>query len=141
METQPSTPIGSPRTTRPFARRSAPWREDKIAPYAAAVDEEARYPQEAHDALVAADFHAPHVPEEYDGVGADALATCIVIEEVARVLRLRLADPRREQARHLPLLLAGSEAQAEVPPSCGSWRGRRSPTGCPSARPAPTPQR
>ena len=33
--------------------------EDKIAPYAAAVDEEARYPQEAHDALVAADFFAP----------------------------------------------------------------------------------
>ena len=59
--------------------------EDKIAPYAAAVDADARYPQEAHDALVASDFFAPHVPEEYDGVGADALATCIVIEEVARV--------------------------------------------------------
>ena len=43
--------------------------EDKIAPYAAVVDEEARYPQEAHDALVASDFFAPHVPEEYDGVG------------------------------------------------------------------------
>jgi len=37
--------------------------EDKIAPYAAAVDEDARYPQEAHDALVASDFFAPHVPE------------------------------------------------------------------------------
>ena len=49
--------------------------EDKIAPFAAAVDEEARYPQEAHDALVASDFFAPHVPEEYGGVGADALAT------------------------------------------------------------------
>ena len=24
----------------------------------------------------AADFHAPHVPEEYGGAGADALATC-----------------------------------------------------------------
>ena len=35
--------------------------EDKIAPYAAAVDEDARYPQEAHDALVASDFFAPHV--------------------------------------------------------------------------------
>src|SRR5919112_3745818 len=56
----------------------------KVAPYAAAVDEEARYPQEAADALQAADFHAPHVPEEYGGAGADALATAIVIEEVAR---------------------------------------------------------
>ena len=59
--------------------------EDKIAPYAASVDEEARYPQEAHDALVASDFFAPHIGEEYGGVGADALATCIVIEEIARV--------------------------------------------------------
>ena len=49
--------------------------EARIAPFAAAVDEESRYPQEAHDALVASDFFAPHVPEEYDGVGADALAT------------------------------------------------------------------
>ncbi len=45
---------------------------DKIAPYAAEVDEDARYPQEAHDALVASDFYAPHVPEQYGGVGADA---------------------------------------------------------------------
>ncbi|WP_143054935.1 acyl-CoA dehydrogenase family protein, partial [Nocardioides luteus] len=47
----------------------------KIAPAAAAVDEEARYPQEAHDALVETEFFAPHVPEAYGGVGADALAT------------------------------------------------------------------
>ena len=49
---------------------------------------------------VAGDFHAPHVPEEYGGAGADALATCIVIEEVARVVRVVLADPGGEQARH-----------------------------------------
>ena len=35
--------------------------QDKIAPHAAEVDELARYPQEAHDALVASDFFAPHV--------------------------------------------------------------------------------
>ncbi len=33
--------------------------EDKIAPFAAAVDEEARYPQEAHDALVASRLLRP----------------------------------------------------------------------------------
>ena len=58
--------------------------EAKIAPFAAEVDEQARYPQEAHDALIETDFFAPHVAEEYGGVGADALAPCIVIEEVAR---------------------------------------------------------
>jgi butyryl-CoA dehydrogenase/acyl-CoA dehydrogenase len=83
--------------------------EDKIAPYAAAVDAEARYPQEAHDALVASDFFAPHVPEEYDGVGADALATCIVIEEVARVCASSSLIPAVNKLGSLPLLLAGSE--------------------------------
>ena len=48
--------------------------------FAADVDENARYPQEAADALLAADFHAPHVPEEYGGAGADALMTVIVME-------------------------------------------------------------
>ncbi len=72
--------------------------EDKIVPFAAAVDEEARFPQEAYDAMRELDLHAPHIPEEYEGSGADALATCIVIEEVARV-RLLLVDPRRQQAR------------------------------------------
>ena len=84
--------------------------EDKIAPYAAAVDEEARYPQEAHDALVASDFFAPHVPEEYDGVGADALATCIVIEEVARVDASASLIPAVNKLGSLPLILDGSDA-------------------------------
>jgi alkylation response protein AidB-like acyl-CoA dehydrogenase len=83
--------------------------EDKIAPYAAAVDAEARYPQEAHDALVASDFFAPHVPEEYDGVGADALATCIVIEEVARVCASSSLIPAVNKLGSLPVILAGSE--------------------------------
>ncbi|WP_176737630.1 acyl-CoA dehydrogenase family protein, partial [Streptomyces griseus] len=44
--------------------------ETKIAPFAAEVDEEGRFPQEALDALVASDLHAVHVPEEYGGAGA-----------------------------------------------------------------------
>ena len=82
---------------------------DKIAPYAAEVDEKAEYPQSAHDALIATDFHAPHVPEEYGGVGADALATCIVIEEVARVCASSSLIPAVNKLGSLPLILAGSE--------------------------------
>ncbi len=81
----------------------------KVAPYAAAVDEEARYPQEAADALQAADFHAPHVPEEYGGAGADALATVLVIEEVARVCMAASLIPAVNKLGSLPLMLAGSE--------------------------------
>jgi alkylation response protein AidB-like acyl-CoA dehydrogenase len=83
--------------------------EDKIAPYAAAVDEESRYPQEAHDALVASDFFAPHIGEEYGGVGADALATCIVIEEVARVDAAASLIPAVNKLGTMPLILAASE--------------------------------
>lgn len=83
--------------------------EDKIAPHAAKVDESGEYPQAAHDALVAADFHAPHIPEEYDGVGADALATCIVIEEVARACASSSLIPAVNKLGTMPLILAASE--------------------------------
>jgi alkylation response protein AidB-like acyl-CoA dehydrogenase len=83
--------------------------EAKIAPYAAAVDEEARFPQEALDALVSGDLHAVHVPEEYGGAGADALATVIVIEEVARVCVSSSLIPAVNKLGSLPVILSGSE--------------------------------
>lgn len=83
--------------------------EAQIEPYAADVDENARYPQEAHDALVASDFFAPHVPEEYGGAGADALAVCIVIEEVARVCASSSLIPAVNKLGSMPLILAANE--------------------------------
>lgn len=83
--------------------------EAKIAPFAAAVDEEARFPQEALDALVANDLHAVHVPETYGGAGADALATVIVIEEVARVCASSSLIPAVNKLGSLPVILSGSE--------------------------------
>ncbi|ADH69802.1 MULTISPECIES: acyl-CoA dehydrogenase family protein [Nocardiopsis] len=83
--------------------------EDKIAPHAAEVDERSAFPQDALDALVATDFHAPHIAEEYDGVGADALATCIVIEEVARVCASSSLIPAVNKLGTMPLILGASE--------------------------------
>ncbi|MFE0177485.1 acyl-CoA dehydrogenase family protein [Streptomyces sp. NPDC059002] len=83
--------------------------EAKIAPFAAAVDEEARFPREALDALVANDLHAVHVPESYGGAGADALATVIVIEEVARVCASSSLIPAVNKLGSLPVILSGSE--------------------------------
>ncbi|HEY5473751.1 MAG TPA: acyl-CoA dehydrogenase family protein [Candidatus Limnocylindrales bacterium] len=83
--------------------------ENKISPYAAEVDQSATFPQAAYDALVASDFHAPHVPQEYGGVGADALATCIVIEEVARVCASSSLIPAVNKLGSLPLILAASD--------------------------------
>src|SRR5215210_6892518 len=82
--------------------------EAKVASYAAVVDEEARYPEEAAAALQAADFHAPHVPEEFGGAGADALATVLVIEEVARVCMASSLIPAVNKLGSMPVLLAGA---------------------------------
>src|SRR3982751_4501157 len=81
----------------------------KVAPYAAEVDEESRYPEEAAAALQQADFHAPHVPEEYGGAGADALATVLVIEEVARADASASLIPAVNKLGSLPVILSGSE--------------------------------
>ncbi|KJS57783.1 acyl-CoA dehydrogenase [Streptomyces rubellomurinus] len=82
--------------------------EAKIAPYAAEVDEQGRFPQEALDALTANDLHAVHVPEEFGGAGADALATVIVIEEVARVCVSSSLIPAVNKLGSLPVQLSGS---------------------------------
>ena len=82
---------------------------DKIAPHAAEVDERSEFPKAAYDALRAGDFHAPHIPESYGGVGADALATCLVIEEVARACASSSLIPAVNKLGTMPLLLAASE--------------------------------
>ncbi|OIV38638.1 acyl-CoA dehydrogenase [Mangrovactinospora gilvigrisea] len=87
--------------------------EAKIAPSAAAVDEEARFPQEARDALEANDLHAVHVPEEFGGAGGDALAAVIVIEEVARVCASSSLIPAVNKLGSLPVMLSGSKELKE----------------------------
>ncbi|MGH8969561.1 MAG: acyl-CoA dehydrogenase family protein [Actinomycetes bacterium] len=83
--------------------------DDKIAPLAAEVDAAAEFPQASYDALRQADFHAVHIPEDYGGAGADALATCIVIEEVARVCASTSLIPAVNKLGTMPLLLSASE--------------------------------
>ncbi|HEX3897738.1 MAG TPA: acyl-CoA dehydrogenase family protein [Mycobacteriales bacterium] len=83
--------------------------DDKIAPRAAEIDEKAEFPWDVHDALVAAELHAVHVPEEYDGVGADAIASAIVIEEVARACGASSLIPAVNKLGTMGLLLSGGE--------------------------------
>lgn len=95
--------------------------EKEIAPHAKAVDGDARFPQEALDALVNSGFNAVHVPEEYGGQGADSVATCIVIEEVARVCGSSSLIPAVNKLGTMGLILKGSEElKAQVLPSLAS---------------------
>jgi alkylation response protein AidB-like acyl-CoA dehydrogenase len=95
--------------------------EKEIKPYAAEVDENERFPVEAHNALVKAGFAAVHVPEDYDGQGADSVATCIVIEEVARVCASSSLIPAVNKLGTMPILLSASdELKQLVMPSIAS---------------------
>jgi alkylation response protein AidB-like acyl-CoA dehydrogenase len=81
----------------------------KIAPAAADVDAGSRFPQEALDALTGAGLQAAHIPESYGGEGADALATVIIIEEVARACASSSLIPAVNKLGTVPLLVSGSE--------------------------------
>src|SRR3954454_9895542 len=94
--------------------------EKEIAPYAADVDEKARYTDEALAALTASGFAAIHIPEEYGGQGGDAVAGCLVIEEVARVCASSSLIPICNKLGPMGLLLKGSEElKKQVLPSIG----------------------
>src|SRR6201987_1790508 len=92
--------------------------DDKIAPRAADVDRTSEFPWDVYEALVKADFQAVHIPEAYGGAGADAIATAIVIEEVARACASSSLIPAVNKLGTVPLLLAASEEvkAAYLPP-------------------------
>ena len=83
----------------------------EIEPFARAVDEDHRYPQEAHDALIKSGLFAAHVPEENGGDGADALAIVIIIEEIARVCGASSLIPAVNKLGSVPLMLGGNAQQ------------------------------
>ena len=83
--------------------------EDKIAPRAAGIDATGEYPWDVHEAMKAADLLALHVPEEYGGAGADKIAHCIVVEEVARIDASCSLIPMGNKLGTTGLILSGSE--------------------------------
>jgi len=85
--------------------------EKEIAPHAQAVDEDHRFPQEAKLALIKNGLYAAHVPTEFGGDGADALATVLIIEEVARACGSSSLIPAVNKLGSMPLILGGNEEQ------------------------------
>ena len=85
--------------------------EKEIAPHAQAVDEDHRFPQEAKVALIKNGLYAAHVPTEFGGDGADALATALIIEEVARACGSSSLIPAVNKLGSMPLILGGNAEQ------------------------------
>ncbi len=83
--------------------------EAKIAPRAAEIDETGEFPHDVYDTLVKADLHAVHIPEAYGGVGADAITSAIVVEEIARVCASSSLIPMVNKLGTTGLILAGGE--------------------------------
>src|SRR5580698_2063648 len=92
--------------------------DDKIAPRAAEVDRTSEFPWDVYEALVKSDLQAVHIPEAYGGAGADAIATAIVIEEVARACASSSLIPAVNKLGTMPLLMSASEElkQRFLPP-------------------------
>ena len=91
--------------------------EDKIAPLAAEVDETGEFPQDVVRRAASRPTSTPSTsPRSTAAPGADALATCIVIEEVARVCASSSLIPAVNKLGTMPLILAGVRgAQGAVP--------------------------
>jgi alkylation response protein AidB-like acyl-CoA dehydrogenase len=83
--------------------------DKKIAPRAAEIDETATFPWDVYEELRKAEFHAVHIPEAYGGVGADAISSAIVIEEVARACAASSLIPAVNKLGTMGMLLSGSE--------------------------------
>ncbi len=93
---------------RQFVREFA---ESQLASNAAEVDDKGVFAQQQYDALVEAGFAAPGIPEQYGGDGADAIASAIIMEEVARVCASSSTVISSNELGTVPLLKYGSEEQ------------------------------
>ncbi|MBA3704115.1 MAG: acyl-CoA dehydrogenase family protein [Rubrobacteraceae bacterium] len=108
--------------------RAAEFADREVAPHAAELDREDRFPFETLEKMADAGLMGLCVPEEYSGAGMDFLSYCLLIEEISRAdagVGATLAV--HTSAGTLPIVMFGTEEQKAqwVPPLA---RGER--IGC-----------
>ncbi|MBI3980318.1 MAG: acyl-CoA dehydrogenase [Chloroflexi bacterium] len=82
-----------------------------VAPRAAEIDRTASYPWDVKEAFARHDLLGLSIPQEFGGVGADRLATCLAIEEVARVCASSSLIVAVQDLGCTPIVLAGTDEQ------------------------------
>jgi alkylation response protein AidB-like acyl-CoA dehydrogenase len=93
------------RTVRAFA-------EERVAPLAAELDREERFPYELVAELAELGLMGIPVPTEYGGAGGDTLSYVIAVEELARVdSSLAITVAAHTSLGTMPILMFGSEEQ------------------------------
>jgi alkylation response protein AidB-like acyl-CoA dehydrogenase len=92
-------------TVRDFAR-------ERIAPVAAELDREHRFPYELVAELAELGLMGVPIPEEYGGAGADTLSYALVVEELARVdSSVAITVAAHTSLGTMPILLFGDDRQ------------------------------
>jgi short-chain 2-methylacyl-CoA dehydrogenase len=93
------------RTVREFA-------EEKVAPVAAELDREHRFPYDLVAELAELGLMGMPVPEEYGGAGADTLSYAIAVEELTRIdSSVAITMAAHTSLGTMPILLFGTEEQ------------------------------
>jgi alkylation response protein AidB-like acyl-CoA dehydrogenase len=93
------------RTVREFA-------QGRVAPVAAELDREHRFPYELVSELAELGLMGMPIPEEYGGAGADTLAYAIAVEELTRVdSSIAITVAAHTSLGTMPIFLFGSEEQ------------------------------
>jgi alkylation response protein AidB-like acyl-CoA dehydrogenase len=96
------------RAIRDLAREIA---RERIAPLAARVDETGEYPHEQLKLLAQQGLMGLHIPEEYGGSAAGALAFCLAAEEVAWACASSSTIFLVQNLGAYPIILAGNAEQ------------------------------
>ncbi len=100
------------REQREIKERAAEFADREVAPYAAELDREDRFPAETFEKLAEMGFMGLCVPEEYGGAGADFLSYVLLLEEISRAdsgVGVTLAV--HTSAGTLPILMYGDDEQ------------------------------
>jgi short-chain 2-methylacyl-CoA dehydrogenase len=92
-------------TVRAFAR-------DRVAPVAAELDHESRFPYELVAALAELGLMGIPIPEQYGGAGGDTVSYAIAIEELTRVdSSVAITVAAHTSLGTMPILLYGTDEQ------------------------------
>ncbi|MCA1726282.1 MAG: acyl-CoA dehydrogenase family protein [Actinobacteria bacterium] len=85
--------------------------EDSVAPFAAQVDADARYPREAVDAMRRAGLFGAFFPAEVGGAGLGTLGLVLAVEEVAKYCASTGLVLTLSRLATAPFMLGGSDEQ------------------------------
>src|SRR5438309_5780504 len=85
--------------------------QDRVAPRAAEIDEQAEYPKDIEQLFVENGVLAIPFPEEYGGISGSSVTICMGIEEIAKACTTSSLMLAVQALGSYPILAAGTEEQ------------------------------